>query len=317
MMKSNFAPRSFLFFFILFAAFWASAFEMRAPAGFTQEKVAANGTNINVYKGGSGQPLLLIHGYAQSALMWTPAMNALKNQYTIIVPDLRGAGLSDAPESGYDKVNMAQDMKAVLDHYHISKARVVGHDIGLMVAYAFAAKYPEMTEKLVVMDAFIPGVGAGDTIYNSPQIWHFRFNGPYPEKLVSGRENIFFDSLWEGFSARAHSFPDDHKKYYLSQYSRPGRMHAGFSYFQTMPQDAKDNKELAKTKLTMPVLSLGGEKSLGGPLGESMKVVSDSVTIKVVPNCGHWMLEECPKETLETLKNFLQGKTLATNSTSL
>lgn len=275
------------------------------PEGFKQEQIKLNGIILNVYKGGQGEPLLLIHGYTQSALMWSPVMKHLKEKFTIIVPDLRGAGLSDAPEDGYDKVTMAADMKKLLDYYHISKTRVVGHDIGLMVAYALAATYPEYVEKLVVMDAFLPGIGPGDAIYNSPGIWHFRFNGSYPEQLVKDRERIFFDSLWEGFSATPDAISEADKEYYISQYSRPGRMRAGFAYFKAMPKDAADNKELSKTKLPMPVLALGGEKAMGQALIDTMKEISESLQERLVEGCGHWMLEECPDETIDALLQFL------------
>jgi pimeloyl-ACP methyl ester carboxylesterase len=295
--------KTFMILLTTFISF--NAFAIAIPQGFTQEQVQLDGVKLNVYKGGTGEPLLLIHGYAQSALMWSPLMTRLKNKFTIIVPDIRGAGLSEAPATGYDKVTMAGDIKKLLEHYNISKARVVGHDIGLMVAYAFAAKYPEMVEKLVVMDAFIPGVGSGDAIYNSPDIWHFRFHGMYPEQLVQGRERIFFDSLWDGFSAHPGSFPEAAKVQYVSEYSRPGRMAAGWNYFKSMPQDSLDNKELSKTKLQMPVLAMGGEKSLGQTLVDSVKTAAVSVQGKVVVDCGHWMLEECPAETMATLESFL------------
>jgi pimeloyl-ACP methyl ester carboxylesterase len=282
-----------------------NAFATAIPQGFTQEQVQLDGVKLNVYKGGTGEPLLLIHGYAQSALMWAPLMTQLKNKFTIIVPDLRGTGQSEAPAGGYDKVSMAGDMKNLLAHYNISKARVVGHDIGLMVAYAFAAKYPEMTEKLVLMDAFIPGVGSGEAFYNSPDIWHFRFHGSYPEQLVQGREKIFFNSLWEGFSARPGTFPEAAKNQYTAEYSRPGRMAAAWNFFKTIPQDAIVNKELAKTKLQMPVLAMGGEKSGGQSLVDSVKTAAVSVQGKVVLDCGHWMLEECRAETITNLENFL------------
>jgi pimeloyl-ACP methyl ester carboxylesterase len=290
---------------VVFTFFSINVFAIKIPQGFKQEKVRVGDITLNVYKGGQGDPVLLLHGYAQSALMWAPLMKQLKNKFTVIVPDIRGAGFSDAPESGYDKVTMAEDIVKLLEHYHISKARVVGHDIGLMVSYALAARYPDFVEKLVVMDAFIPGVGPGDSVYNSPDIWHFRFHGPYAEKLVKGREYIFLDSLWTGFSARPHSFPEDQKRYYVSQYARPGRMKAGFAYFENMPKDARDNREFVKTKLSMPVLSIGGEKSLGQALSDTMKIAAESLEEKIVMGCGHWMLEECPKETIQTVENFL------------
>jgi pimeloyl-ACP methyl ester carboxylesterase len=174
-----------------------------------------------------------------------------------------------------------------------------------MVAYAFAAKYPESTEKLVIMDAFIPGVGPGDQIYNSPDIWHFRFHGPYAEKLVKGRERIYFDSLWDGFAAHPPVIPEEQKVYYTQQYARSGRMRAGSAWFEAFPQDAKDNKILSQTKLTMPLLSIGGEKANGAALAETAKVISDKPSIVIVKDCGHWMIEECQKETLKALTNFL------------
>jgi pimeloyl-ACP methyl ester carboxylesterase len=288
----------------LFFAF--SAFAIKVPAGFKKETVRIDGMSYNVYRGGTGEEtLVLLHGYAQSALMWHKAMEHYKDKYSLIVPDLRGAGLTDAPESGYDKVTMAGDIKKILDHYSITKAKVVGHDIGLMVAYSLAATYPNMVEKLALMDAFIPGVVPGDEIYNSPDIWHFRFHGPYAEKLVKGREYIYFDALWSGFSANPKTFPEADKKQYASEYARPGRMQAGFAWFKAFPADALTNKELAKTKLKMPVLALGGEKANGQGLVDTMKAAAENVQPVIVANCGHWMMEECPTQTLEALDAFL------------
>ena len=284
-----------------------SAFALSVPAGFKKETVKIDGMNFNVYRGGTGETLVLLHGYAQSALMWHKAMEHYKDKYSMIVPDLRGAGLSDAPDAGYDKVTMAGDIKKIMDHYNITKARVVGHDIGLMVAYSLAATYPDRVEKLALMDAFLPGVGPGDEIYNSPDIWHFRFNGPYAEKLVKGREFTYFDALWSGFSADPKTFPMADKKQYASEYARKGRIQAGFAWFKAFPQDALANKELAKNKLKMPVLALGGEKANGKGLVDTMKVAAEKVQPVIVASCGHWMMEECPKQTLDALDSFLAG----------
>jgi len=297
--------RTFALLILALTLYAPTAIAIPVPEGFKQERVEVNGIHLNVYRGGHGEPLLLLHGFAQSALMWAPVMKEFQKRFDMIVPDLRGAGLSDVPDSGYEKVTMAVDMAALLDHYKIAKARVVGHDIGLMVAYALAASFPDRVERLVVMDAFVPGIGTGEAIYNSPDIWHFRFHGPYAEQLVKGRERIFFDSLWEGFSANPHTFPEEHKKYYLAQYTRAGHMHAGFAWFKALPQDALDNQKLARSPLPMPVLALGGEKSMGPSLALTMKGVSRSVKERVVHDCGHWMLEECPAETIAALADFL------------
>lgn len=278
----------------------SQVFALEAPKGFTKELVTIDDVTFNIYKGGQGEALLLLHGYSQSSLMWSKAMMHFQAKYRVIVPDLRGSGNSDAPPLGYDKLTMAEDIKKLLDHYGITKVKIVGHDIGLMVAYTFAATYPDMVERLALMDSFLPGVGPGDVVYNDPSIWQFRFNGPVPD----GQERIFFDSLWNGFSARPGSFPEDAKKQYVSEYARPGRMKAGFAYFSTFPQDALHNKKLAQNKLKMPVLAIGGEKSNGYGVALTVKLVAESVQMIIVKNCGHWMMEECPNETLQGLENF-------------
>lgn len=294
----------FISIFILLASFSAGAIEI--PQGFKQEKVQINGFKMNVYKGGTGSPVVLLHGMGESALMWQPVMKALSSKYTLIVPDLRGGGLSETPQNGYTKAEMATDVKALLDHYSISKADIVGHDIGLMVAYAFAAKYPQMTSKLVVMDAFLPGVGPGEDIYNSPDIWHFRFYGQSAENLVKGREKMYLDHLWTTFSADPKTFPDAKKNYFAKQYAAPGHMRAAMAWFKAFPQDAKDNKEFAKTQLPMPVLSIGGEKAMGGPLAATMKIVAPQTKEVTLKNTGHWLMEENPNATIEALESFLK-----------
>src|SRR5258708_15808040 len=180
----------------------------------------------------------------------------------------------------------------------VQKARVVGHDIGLMVAYAYAAQFPAEVTKLVVMDAFLPGVGDWGTVYNNPGLWHFRFHGPTPEALVHGRERIYFDYYWNEFAAhKTRSIPDADREAYTAAYARPGRMRAGWAYFISFPQAAKDFAQLSQTKLTMPVLSIGGDKSLGDFLGQQMKLVASDVTVVVIKDAGHWLLEEKPEET--------------------
>jgi pimeloyl-ACP methyl ester carboxylesterase len=178
--------------------------------------------------------------------------------------------------------------------------------MGLMVAYAYAAMYPAEVEKLVVMDAFLPGVVGWEAVYDNPASWHFRFNGPTPEALVKGRENIYFAYFWNDLAAdKNHSVPEADRRAYVAAYSRPERMRAGWAYFVAWPQTAKDFAELAKTKLTMPVLAIGGEKSLGDVLGQQMKLVATNVTVVVLKDTGHWVMEERPKETTAALVKFL------------
>ena len=256
---------------------------------------------------GRGPVVVLLHGYTQTSRMWRPIIPLLAEKFTVIAPDLPGIGDSSIPaDNKIDMITAAKQIHYLVRSLKIDKARVVGHDIGLMVAYAYAAQFPSETEKLAVMDAFLPGVPGWEPIYDAPNIWHFRFNGEYPEKLVKGRERTYFEYFWNVLAAdKTHSIPEADRKAYTEAYSRPGRMHAGWAYFVSWPHLAKDFAQLSQAKLTMPVLSIGGEKSLGNELAAQLKLVADNVTVIVLPNTGHWISEERPKETTDALVKFL------------
>ena len=265
-----------------------------------------DGQRLHYLFAGHGPAVILLHGFAETSRMWRPLIPLLAEKFTVIAPDLPGIGDSSVPTDRIDMITSAARIHALARSLGVEKARVVGHDIGLMVAYAYAAKFPAETEKLAVMDAFLPGVAGWEPIYNSPNVWHFRFNGEYPEKLVEGRERTYFEYFWNVFAAdKTHSIPEADRKAYTEAYSKPGRMRAAWAYFASWPQLAKDFAQLSQTKLTMPVLSIGGEKSLGTELAEQMKVVATDVTVLVLKDTGHWILEERPKETIDALVKFL------------
>jgi pimeloyl-ACP methyl ester carboxylesterase len=279
-----------------------------APAETIESRAATvDGVKLHYLTAGHGPAVILLHGYTQTSRMWRPIIPQLAEKFTVIAPDLPGIGDSDVPAD--DQISMiiaAKQIHELVRSLKIDRARVVGHDIGLMVAYAYAAQFPRETEKLAVMDAFLPGVTGWEPIYNNPNIWHFRFNGEYPEKLVQGREATYFEYFWNVLAAdKTHSLPEADRKAYVDAYSRPKRMHAGWAYFASWPQLAKDFALLSQTKLTMPVLSIGGEKSLGNQLAEQMKLVANDVWVVVLKDTGHWISEERPKETSEALLNFL------------
>jgi pimeloyl-ACP methyl ester carboxylesterase len=235
-----------------------------------------------------------------------PILPDLAKRFTVIAPDLPGIGDSAIPADGLDMKTAAIRVHELTRSLGINKARVVGHDIGLMVAYAYAAQFPAEVEKLVVMDAFLPGVAGWEAVYNSPNLWHFRFHGPTPAKLVQGRERAYFDYYWNDFAAdKTRSIPEADRNAYTAAYSRPGRMLAGWGYFASFPQAARDFAQLSQTRLTIPVLSIGGEKSLGVVLGEQMKLVASDLTVVVLKNTGHWLMEENFKETAAALAKFL------------
>lgn len=265
------------------------------------------GVKLHYLTAGHGsKPLVLLHGYAETSLMWRPIMPLLAEQFTVIAPDLPGIGDSAIPADGLDMKTAAIRMHALVRSLGVVKARVVGHDIGLMVAYAYAAQFPADVEQLVVMDAFLPGVDGWEAVYNNPSIWHFRFNGPTPEALVQGRERIYFEHFWNDFAVeKTRSIPEADRLAYAAAYARPGRMRAGWAYFVSFQQAAKDFAQLSRTKLTMPVLVIGGEKANGEVLARQMKLVASDVTVVVLKDTGHWVLEERPKETTDALVKFL------------
>jgi len=275
--------------------------------GFKTQSVAVDGGTVSVTVGGRGPPVVLIHGYAETSRMWKPLAKVLAPRFTVIAPDLPGIGDSSIPKTGIDMKTSAERVHAAVRSLGFQKVRVVGHDIGLMVEYAYAATYPQEVEKLVLMDAFLPGVGGWEAVYNNPGIWHFRFYGAAPEALAKGRERIYLDDLWNNFAAdRTRSISEVDRRAYTQSYARPGRTAAGFAYFASFPKTATDFAELAKTKLAIPVLSIGGEKSLGDVLGAQTKLVASDVTVIVLKDTGHWMLEERPEETIAALTRFLQ-----------
>jgi pimeloyl-ACP methyl ester carboxylesterase len=296
----------FLFLF-LFGAVSAAAAE--APDdGFVSRTSKVEGIELHYLTGGQGPAVILLHGYAETSRMWRPIIPVLAKKFRVIAPDLPGIGDSGIPADGLDMKSAAIRIHALVRSLGVEKARVVGHDIGLMVAYAYAAQFPAETERLVLMDAFLPGVAGWEAIYDNPGIWHFRFNGPTPEKLVEGRERIYFEHFWNDFAAdKTRSIPEADRKAYAAAYSRPGRMRAGWAYFVSFQKAARDFALLAQTKLTMPVLAVGGEKANGEALGNQARLVASDATVVVLRNTGHWVLEENPGETTGALLKFLDG----------
>jgi pimeloyl-ACP methyl ester carboxylesterase len=291
--------------------FLSTGFSARVSANAADQTIASRtaevkGVKLHYLTAGKGTALILLHGYAETSLMWKPIIPVLAERFTVIAPDLPGIGDSEIPADGLDMKSAAIRIHDLAKSLGVENAEVVGHDIGLMVAYAYAAQFPSEVAKLVLMDAFLPGVSGWEAIYNNPSIWHFRFNGPTPETLVKGRERVYFDYFWNDFAAdKTHSIPEADRKIYTAAYARPGRMHAGWAYFVSFPQAAKDFAQLSQTKLTMPVLTIGGEKSLGEALGQQTRLVASNVTVVVLENTGHWVLEERPKDTTEALQKFL------------
>jgi pimeloyl-ACP methyl ester carboxylesterase len=265
-----------------------------------------NGVRLHYLIAGKGDPVILMHGYAETSRMWRPLIVELEKSRTVIAPDLRGFGQSSKPTTGYDKKTMAQDVHALATSLGYRRATIVGHDIGLMVAYAYAAQYPAEVDRIVLMDAFLPGVGDWKSVWLLRDLWHFHFYGETPLKLVTGRERIYFEHFWNDFAADPkHSVPEADRRFYAAAYAQPGGMRAGFEVFRAFEQDAKDFAQFAETKLTMPMLVLAGEKASGNFLIEQGRLVDSNVEGVVIKNSGHWLMEEAPGQVIPQLVAFI------------
>jgi pimeloyl-ACP methyl ester carboxylesterase len=279
------------------------------PAEIRTQEIAANGATIHVRVGGTGPAVVLLHGYGETGDMWAPLAEDLVRDHTVVVPDLRGLGLSSKPETGFDKKTQAGDVAGVLDALKIDRADLVTHDIGNMVGYAFAVQHPERVRRFVLIDAPVPGIGPWEEILKNPLLWHFRFGGPDMERLVEGRERIYLDRFWNEFSAVPSRFSEAAREHYAKLYALPGAMHSGFAQFAAFDQDAVDNKAFlaAKGKLGMPVLAIGGEKSFGPMMATVMRFAASDVTEGIIPDSGHWIMEENPKATSVMVRSFLSS----------
>jgi pimeloyl-ACP methyl ester carboxylesterase len=278
------------------------------PPGFRTQMIATNGTHLYVRTGGQGPAVVLLHGFGDSGDMWAPLAAELSQDHLVIVPDLRGMGLSEHPDVGYTKKNQAMDIAGVMDALKVSSAALVTHDIGNMVGYALAAQYPARISRWAVIDAPIPGIGNWDTILRNPLLWHFNFRGPDVERLVHGRERIYLDRFWNELSADPKKIDEQTREHYAALYARPKAMHDAFEQFAAFSQDATDNKALLAQggKLKMPILAIGAEKSFGDGQAVELRFVGSNVTGGIVPNSGHWIMEENPQATVKLVSEFLR-----------
>jgi len=277
------------------------------PLDFRTQDIQTNGTTLHVRVSGDGPAVVLLHGYGETGDMWASMAADLIRDHQVIVPDLRGLGLSSKPADGFDKKTQAGDVAGVLAALGVERIDLVAHDIGNMVAFQFAAQQPERVGRLVLIDAPIPGVGPWEDILRNPLLWHFRFGGPDMERLVAGRERIYLDRFWNEFSADPASFGEAARVHYAQLYALPGAMHSGFAQFAAFDQDAADDRAWLATgaRLRMPVLAIGGEKSFGATMAAVMQAAATDVREGIIPGSGHWIMEENPQATITLVRDFL------------
>jgi len=282
-------------------------FGKQFPANFHTQMIATNGTSLYVRVGGKGPAVVLLHGFGATGDMWAPLAIVLAKNHTVIVPDLRGMGMSKHPDNGYTKKNEAVDIAGVMDALHVQQADLVTHDIGDMVGFALAAQYSARITRWVVIDSPLPGIGNWDTIIRNPLLWHFDFRGHDEERLVQGRERIYLDRFWNELSGNPKAIDEYTRQHYAALYARPHAMHDAFEQFGAFRQDAADNEALLATggKITMPVFAVGAEKLFGTGMADEMRSAASNVTGGIVPNSGPWIMEENPQATVELVTGFL------------
>jgi pimeloyl-ACP methyl ester carboxylesterase len=275
---------------------------------FTAHTVVAGGRVIHYRIGGAGPVVLLLHGFADTGEMWIPLAPQLVAHYRVIVPDLPGLGQSrPAPANArYDMATVARSLHALMLSLHVRREAIISHDIGLMLAYAYTAQYRSEVTKLALIDAPVPGLGPWEQTLLMPGVWHFHFNGKYAEELVAGRERIYLNRIWDDFAAHPDRITNAKRTFYAASYAQPGNMHAGFSYFAAFYQDADRNVRFAKTPLTIPVLAMGGAKSFGGLETQFARALATNVQTSNIPDCGHWIEDECPAASNAILLRFLR-----------
>jgi len=288
---------------LIFAMLSSPAFAEAPQSRFAE----VNGQRIHYLVAGKGDPIVLLHGYTQTSHMWRPLIDQLARDHMVIAPDLRGFGQSSLPRDGVTKAEMAHDVHALVASLGLSSVKVVGHDIGLMVAYAYAAQYRDQVSKVVLMDAFLPGVGNWKEVWLLRDLWHFHFYGATPLALVKGRERTYFEHFWNDFAAdKTHSIPEADRKLYAASYAREGGMRAGFEAFRAFEKDAADFAGFAKTPLAMPMLVLTGERASGPVLINQARLAASQVEGVIVPGSGHWLMEEAPQAVIPKLVEFLK-----------
>lgn len=277
------------------------------PSSFKTQTIKTNGTELYVRSGGQGPAVVLLHGFGDTGDMWAPIAARLVSNHTVIVPDLRGMGLSAHPDTGYTKANEARDIAGIMDALKVDKAQIVTHDIGNMVGYALAAQYPTRITRWAVIDAPLPGVGSWQAVLLDPHTWHFHFYGPDEERLVAGRERIYLDRFYNELSAHPEKIDEATRVHYATLYAKPHAMHDAFEQFKAFPQDGVENRAFrAKGKLTIPVLALGGEKSFGTGMKGDLEDVASNVQGGIIADSGHWIMEENPGATTKQVVAFLK-----------
>ena len=310
MSRSKAVTQAWLIALLLVAlpALQAAAEVRPFPGEFHTSQMSVTGGTQYVRVGGKGPAVVLLHGFGDTGDMWEPLAAQLVKDHLVIVPDLRGMGLSSHPEDGYEKAAQARDLVGILDSLKVKQVQLVTHDIGNMVGYALASRYPGRVTAWVVMDAPLPGMGTWQAQLTNPKVWHFNFRGPDVERLVAGRERILLDRFYNDLGGNPAGIDEETRRHYAELYAIPGAIHNSFGgQFEAFSRDAQENKaNFAKAgKIDIPVLAIGGDHSYGASMKPELQYVASNVEGAVIQNSGHWIMEEQPKQAVDLTVAFL------------
>ena len=273
-------------------------------------RIEVNGIRLHYTRAGSGEPVVLLHGFPMTSYYWRKIIPALAEHFTVIAPDLRGCGDSDRPSTGYDKRTVAEDVHRLVRYLDLGPVNLVSHDVGMMVAYAYASLYPAEVKRLALTEAALAGLGLEDLFdaARHPRMFHLPlFEAPngLAEALIAGREKLFVSHMMRQQAYDTSALDEETIDEYARHLAAPGALHGGVEYFRTHTVDAIHNREFAKVKLPMPVLSVGGTASFGANLEPEIRPLAANLRSAVIGECGHYLAEERPDRLAEELLRFL------------
>ncbi len=272
-------------------------------------RAEVNGIRLFYRRAGEGPPVLLLHGFPETSYAWRQVMPILAERYTVIAPDLRGCGASDRPQTGYDKRTVAADLRELTRQLDLGPVNLVAHDVGMMVGYAYACAYPDQVRRLVLMEAALPGLGL-EAMYDAakyPRMYHLPlFEAPngLAEALIAGRERMFVDHFMRQQAYKQDALAPEALDEYARCLAAPGALSGGIGYFRAHTLDAEHNRENAKTRLAMPVMTVGGTASFGAGLKAQVEPLVERLHHVMIEECGHYLAEEQPERVADELLRF-------------
>lgn len=278
-------------------------------AGFVSGTADVNGTTLHYVRGGTGPAVILLHGFPQDWYEFRQVMPRLATGFTVIAVDLRGIGGSKATPGGYDAANMAEDIHQLAQHLKLERAYVVGHDLGGIVAYAFARLYPKETRGVMILDVPLPGIEPWEDVKADPLLWHINFHHTpdLPEQLIAGRQAVYFAHFFRLGTVNGDAISDDDAARYASAYAAPEQLRAGFEMYRALPANETFNAS-QRSAIDVPLVLAGGDQGFGPllpGLAETLQTHGwTNVSVELIENSGHYVADEQPDAVAALIERY-------------